>query len=445
MKDLHAKFTPHPGQVEIGRALLSGQFKEIFVAAGRNFGKTELVTYLLWRWALTHPGTNNYYFAPYNKQARAIVWENRKMQGFMPGEYLTKKPGISMKLPLTNLSFIKVDGSDNTEAYRGVKPKGLTIFDEFKDFREEFYTAYDPNRAAFDSPIVIIGTPPDRECQYTQLMEEFQNDPTKAFFRFPTSANPHIKPEWLAHKKAEMYAKGEGDVWQREYEAIYTKGGAAKIFPMLDKEKHVRPHDWMVNQLKRDRKKLSWFAVADPAAASVFGVLFIAINPFNRMVYIMDEIYETDQGEMSVGKIGPRIHDKREELYDDQFAWRNGYDEAESWWRAEMLDRFNEAWEPTQKSLNDKESGLSLIKDLLLSNLVLISDRCVKLFWEMDNYFKDRNGNIPKKNDHLLDTFRYGLAMDNYTVHGEIEEIILPEDEPRPEKLPDIWREGNTW
>jgi hypothetical protein len=445
MKDLHRKFNPHPAQIEIGKAILSGQYKEVFVAAGRNCGKSSIAIYLLWRWALTHPNTNNYYFAPYNKQARSIVWENRAMQGFMPNEYTSKTPGISMKISLMNGSFIKVDGSDNTEAYRGVKPKGLTIFDEFKDFREEFYTAYDPNRAAFDSPILIIGTPPDRECQFTQLMDEFQRDPKKAFFRFPTSANPHIKKQWLDDKKNELYAKGEGDVWQREYEAIYTKGGAAKIFPMLSKERHVRPHDWVLSQIKRDRKKLSWYAVADPAAASVFGVLFVAINPFNRMVYVLDEIYETDQAAMSVGAIGPRIHAKREELYDDHFNWRLVYDEAETWWRSEMLDRYGEGWEPTQKAANDKESGLSLIKDLLLTDKLIMSERCEKLFWEMDNYFKDRNGNIPKKNDHLTDCVRYLTHADNYTTQGEIEEIILPEDMPRPEKLPDVWNTDTNW
>jgi len=69
---------------------------------------------------------------------------------------------------------------------------------------------------------------------------------------------------------------------------------------------------------------------------------------------------------------------------------------------------------PTQKFLNKKEHGLSLIKDLLIHDLVVISDRCEDLITEMEKYAKDDKGNIPKKDDHLIDCFRYLLGAANY-------------------------------
>ena len=154
---LHRKWTPHPAQVELGRALLSGGFLDVFGQCGRNFGKTELVGYLTWRYAFTFPRSENYYFAPYMKQAREIMWASRRIQDFGPKDWIESINNTEMRITFKNGSFIKLDGSDNVDAYRGVKPKGLTIYDEFKDFRPEFHEAYDPNRAAFNSPLLIIG------------------------------------------------------------------------------------------------------------------------------------------------------------------------------------------------------------------------------------------------------------------------------------------------
>lgn len=441
---LHEKWKPHPGQVPIGRALIQEGFNDIFVQAGRNFGKTELVAYLLWRWAKTFPGSENYYFGPYMKQAREILWASRRLQSFGPQEWLKGKPNdTEMRVVLDNDSFIKCDGSDNVEAYRGIKPKGLTIFDEFKDFRPEFYEAYDPNRAAFNSPLIIIGTPPDRECQFTEVAEAFQKNSKKKFFWAPTEQNPYISKDWLKAKKAELYARGEGDVWEREYMARFVKGGASKIFPMLSRD-IVKTHDAIMAELFRDRKKLTWVLFADPAAATCFATLFLAVNPYSKKLYLLDEIYETDQAKMSVKQIGNRIQSIKKELF-DYGEWRQGYDEAEKWFQTEMMDNFEEYFEPSLKSQNDKESGLTLIKDILLQGKLVMSDRCVKMFWELDNYYKDKKGKIPKVNDHLIDCFRYALGAVYYSLTQEKEYIEAEDENFRGARISDDFEHFDNW
>ncbi len=424
LKALHARWTPHSAQVEIGRALLGERKKEVFAQCGRNLGKSELTGYLMWRWAWTFPGSENYYFSPYMKQSREIMWASRRIQEFGPKEWITKINEQEMRIYFQNGSFIKLDGSDNVEAYRGVKPKGLTVFDEFKDFRPEFYEAYDPNRAAHDTPLFIIGTPPEFECQFTHVANSWSQDPNKAFFKFPTSANPHISRDWLEKKKAELYSRGEGDKWEREYMAEFVRGGASRIFPMLNSSLQVLPHTVMLHRIAKDRRKLSWYAWADPAGASCFAVLFVAINPYTREVFVLDEIYETSQAEMTVIKIGERIQSIVAELA-PKAEWRYGYDEAEAWFRNEMLNHFELPFEPTSKAKHDKLSGLSLIKDMLLKGKLYISDRCKKLFWEMDQYRKDSNGRIPKLNDHAIDCLRYVLDADHYALTESVE--YLPE------------------
>lgn len=430
LKNLHELWSPHPAQVRIGQALLHEGFKSVFAQCGRNFGKTELVSYLLWRYAITYPGSENYYFAPYMKQAREILWASKRIQSFGPSVLLTGAPNnTEMRLTFANGSFIKLDGSDNVDAYRGVKPKGLTVFDEFKDFRPEFFEAYDPNRAAHDSPLLIIGTPPEFENQFNAVAQTHRNTASKAYFRFPTSANPHISKAWLNAKREELVAMGEPDVWEREYEARFVKGGKKSVFPKLPEP---TDHERVVAMIQRDRKKLEWFVWCDPAAASVFGVLFAAINPYSKTVYLLDEIYESDVSEMTVNRIGPRLIELRDNLFRDiEVEWRHGYDEAATWFANEMLDHFSIGFEPTQKASNDKESGFSLIRDIIHNGKLVISSRCSKLLWEMEQAKRDDRGKIVKANDHLVDCLRYIIGAAKYSL------VNVPEvnREADPEKF----------
>jgi hypothetical protein len=418
--ELHQNWQLHPAQIPIARALFTEDFKDIFVEAGRNFGKSMIVSYMLWRYALFNPGSENYYFAPYMKQAREILWASGRMQSFGPKHYIQGDPNnTEMRLTFKNGSFIKLDGSDNVEAYRGVKPRGLSVYDEFKDFRRGFHDAYDPNRAAHNSPLVIIGTPPDIECEFTELCEEFKRDPKKRYFWAPSEANPHIMKDWLDRKKAELIAKGEDDVWEREYMARFVKGGKRSIFPMFRKELFMRTHSEIMGYLSKDLHKLNWHLVADPGTITRFGALFIALNPYSQTIYVLDEIYESQPENTSVMKIWPLMRSKQLDLlsfrdnYEDR--WQYTCDEAESWFINELNSRFNIYFAPTQKAYNDKEAGLSFMKDIFLKKKLIISDRCPNFISELEGYLKTDKGQIPKMNDHLIDCLAEGTLIEtNY-------------------------------
>lgn len=436
---------PHDAQVMIGSPLITGEVNEVFAQCGRNLGKTAIVCYLLWRYAASFPGSENYYFAPYMKQAREIIWATNRIQSQGPKRWIASVNNTEMRIVFTNGSFIKCDGSDNVEAYRGVKPRGLSVFDEFKDFKPEFYEAYDPNRAAHNSPLLIVGTPPDEEGLFTKVADNFKVSPNKRFIKAPSSANPHLSREWLEAKKAELYARGDGDQWEREYEANFVKGGSKRIFPMFN-DSFVKPYDQVLSLIARDKRKLEWFIWTDPAAASVFGALFAALNPYTKTWYFLDEIYESKQEEMTVKRIGKRILNTRDTLFIDRYnKWRQGYDEAETWFANEMLDHFGEHFEPTQKMRNNKLQGITLLKDAFLQNKVVITDRCKNFVWELERYKKDDNGKIEKKEDHLIDCARYCLAAANYTLNEEREPIESKQDDFRGARLEDDFPQIKEW
>ena len=418
INDLHAYWEPHDEQITVGKALFNDDVRHMFVQCGRKWGKSELAIYMLWRWCLTFQNASCYYISPFAKQSKEIIWANKRLQNFGSRNYITSVNNSELRINFTNGSFIKCDGSDNFEAYRGITPH-LVLYDEFKDFRPEFHISMAPNLSVHNAPLIIIGTPPDYENQYVQLAEEYKLDPKKRFFQFSSFGNPHIDREWLENEKKTLYARGEGDVWEREYMGRFVTGGINSIFPMLSK-RYIYKHDDVIRGIDRDKKKLSWFCVCDPGTTTCFAVLFGCINPYTQQIYLLDEIYETDQKKTSVNVIGQTIKQMKNELY-ARGDWTQCADEAAAWFIAEMADRFDEGFLPTQKSLNKKDEGLGLIKDIMLQDKLIISDRCKKLYWEMENYVRDKFNRIPKVNDHLIDCFRYLLDIAGYSLNTRLE------------------------
>lgn len=410
------------GQVKVGRALFTEDKRRIFVSAGRKWGKTELIVYFLARWGKMHPGRGCFYVCPELKQARKLVWTDPRVKNFVPQEWISKINETEMRIQLDNGSYIQIDGSDNYEAHRGSRP-GIIVYEESKDHKRRFREIMRPNMLVYNAPEIHIGTPPsdddseEVQAYWDELEAEFKDDPNAFYYNGTTWENPHNDVNWLKAERARLYAKGEGYVWEREYEAKRVRGGTQKIFPMLpDKEIALTPHDELMGRLWRDRKKLEWYGWNDPAGATCFASLFCAINPFTRDVYWLDEIYEQEQREMTTLKIGRRFIDKRDELNEDVEAWRLGYDEAATWFFNEWVENFPDepGLEPSHKAANNKEVGLSRIKDIMLAGKWHMSDRCQKFYWELTNYRKDSKGKIPKKNDHLIDDARYILAAAGY-------------------------------
>jgi hypothetical protein len=353
-------------------------------------------------------------FEPEQKQAKEILWASGRIQNFGPKDWLDGEPNnTEMRLKFKNGSFIKIDGSDNYESYRGVKPRGLIIYDELKDINPKFLDAFEPNRAAFDPPALWIGTPPEVENHYIHYMEEAKNNPRWKFFHAPTSLNPFIKREWLADKEAYYKRIGDYETWLREYEAIFVKGGKSHVFPQ-----------WLklgltVNIWPSDVKHWRCFVVFDPASSSTFGVLFILYHPYLKRIKIVQEIYEQDPSLMTTRKIWERVKSKIaliEAVGIKEFTYV--YDEAATWFRNEMneIDALIH-FEPTRKAKSDKESGIGLIRDALDQGLVEVSIDCTNFKWEMDNYVKDSNGRFIKARDHLIDCFRYFLDSAGFNLN----------------------------
>ncbi len=472
LRDLHEVWKPHAGQIPVGKKMFYDGSRWVFIECGRKWGKTEWCTYLLYRMALLKPGGQFYYVAPFYNQAAEIIWEPRRLQDFLGpyrDKYVAKVRDSDRRIILHNGSFIKLVGSDNFEAGRGFNPDGA-IYDEFKDHDIRFDKGFRPNLITKKGWLCIVGTPPDADDQhfFFKTADDFAQRSRGAYFNMPTHTNPHIDPEELKEDEEAYRKRGEYADFQREYLAMRVRGGAGTIFPMFQPAKvdhlsgvikeysnHVVKDEEIMEKIRRYPKDYDFYGCFDPGTTSCFAFLAIAIHKYTKEIYCLREIYETDANEASTLQIFPRAMRIIEEIHGHLDRWTLIYDNAAAWFATEVAYHYGSAILPCDKDLKNKENKISLIKDCLLQNFLVMSEKCPKLAWEMLNYAKDENGKIPKKNDHLLDCLRYIYNAAAYDVlprkrkldpRVERDHRILPVDselDPRAiiDPYEDIYRE----
>lgn len=420
---------------------------------GRQWGKTVLSAYLTVRWAALNPNARIYYFCPERKQVKKTFWD--KLLRFLPEELVAEdgKNIADLTVTLFNGSKIICDGSDNIDSARGISAD-LLLIDEFKDFNPEFwFEVGEPSLSATKGRALFLGTPPKRSNKnyegYIHIANSCKEDKSLgAWHKFPTSVNPAQSLERLNRIKKRLEDMGMIDVWMREYEAEIVEGGADAIFPMFTEVAHCRSRAQLIKDIEKDRHKLDWYVIVDPGTTTCFAALICALNPYNKMLYVLDEVYEKRMEYTSTQMIWPIIEQKMQRWYpgSEHNIWTRVYDEAAAWFANEMAYQYNLGFMATSKAHNKKEEGLSLIKDQMLKRKILINNEdCPNLVLEIKGYMKDDKGEIPKKDDHAIDCIRYMNGACNY-MFLVTQEPIMVNDKPRFSRtLEQDMREEGDW
>ena len=455
--EMHKFWSPHSGQAPVAYALFRLYKRYVFMQCGRKLGKTDLAIYCMYMFAMLFPGSQIYYIADTMKHAGELVWENGRLPRFflspkkyhwetdeeykerrelgkaLHEKYILKGNESEMRLTFKNDSFIKVDGAENYANADGIEPDFI-VYDEFKHHDPRFNEAMEPNLRVKRAPLLIVGTPPEELGSYYEKIANSTKRASYGYFcRRPSYLNPVIyplgesDPDFIEECK-KYESRGEDDVKRRELYAEIVLSGSKAIFPVLelpeydwDKEeyigysRHVRPRAELMAEIKHRSKDWDYHVVFDPGSSVCFAVIFLALNKIDKRVYIIDEIYETDQRETTARKIIEKARVKWRKIngYDDN--WTKSYDNAAKWFENEVWDLYPEiSLEPCEKDIgtrgdDKKDVKLSMIKDMMIHDKLIIAKECKFTIWEMVNYRKDDKGKIPKENDHLIDAFRYGL------------------------------------
>lgn len=459
-KKVGLKSALHEGQVKALAGILKDEIDTLLIASGRKWAKTETLLYSLWRQAGLYPGSACYYVAPTREQAKKLIWDTRRLHNYMPSHYMEGRPNNrDLMIRLKNGSFIQLMGSENYEAANGLSPH-LIIYDEFKAFHPSFHRTMGPNRVTHGAKLLVVGTMADdlavNKKEYWGLYKFCKESENADIYVGTTFDNPINKLP--AQRKAILAeielleARGDHDVVQREFYSKIIPGGSRSIFPQFSEAKHVRKHELIMEEIGKDLKEMQLVNGLDPGTAICFGGIFIAIHPYNKKVYVLDELYVTDQKKNHTTAVFSEVLKKSKDItpHIPLDEWILVYDQAAAWFQKEVQANFGYSYMPTMKHLNKKEEGISLMRDLFAHDLIVISDKCKNFIEEIKSYAKDKNGNIPKNDsvsDHICDSFRYSLYAANYNL---VEALRKKEDptyihaDRDPSRFPD-WEDGSEF
>lgn len=435
---------PHTGQLELARLVFNEGYKDIMEQCGRNYGKSHGLRYCAIRFAIQNDRTAVYIGAPERLHAYEIHWTNPEsnLLSMIPPEFLLEGDDATNKTELRinfkNGSYIKLFGVENVSALRGIKPHFLGC-DEFQDWSETAWVGMAPNLIAKKATVVKIGTPPDADCFYIKhrghILQRIKEGSKRHHYReLPTSKNPRLDASWLEEIKKELYAKGQEAVWKREYLAQYVPGGAGAVFPTWDR-KFIRPHDELEALVRNDSHKLRWFTICDPGSTSTFAVLFACYHQFNSKLYLMGEIYEQDPKQTRAMQIFERIQ-RTEQALAPSAKWTRIYDQAARWFANEVQYHYRINLLPTNKQADTKDRNISLLKDIMYHEALMVSDRCPRFVEEIEGYVLKDNGELPDERDHLMDCLNYLAAAANFRFSN-----ARTDNDPRD---PNGWRRAKT-
>jgi len=230
------------------------------------------------------------YVAPEKQQAKNIVWKDPTVLfKYLPQELIRKKNEVELTVYLKNKSVFYVEGADNVDRLRGIKPKGV-ILDEYAQMKPEVW-----NEVLFPAInqsggwAIFIGTFKGKNHFYNffskywdwEKLEYIQNDNYFAFW-LPFNKNPHFTQEQERLARESM-PPGQ---FNQEYGCLPMEG-ASNVFPSLK--------DLMTGSLKEPHPSHLYSMGVDLAKVRDYTAVSIIDRNTHELV-----LQERWQGEWSV-------------------------------------------------------------------------------------------------------------------------------------------------
>lgn len=419
--------------------------RRIFLENSRKWGKTEWAIDMCWRLGNLIQNGQGYFFSSYLKNVLETIWENGRLKNHGPADYIEGTSETETRLTFSSGTFIKCEGALEFQVGRGFNPDFL-ILDEFADYTREFWAAVSSNLIPKNAYCFVMGSIPEvledepgKPTLYIAVADLWKKrmEEGHALYGYVNQnwrVNPHNDPALIEQDIADLREMGMEDVAEREYEAKRVVGGGKRIIANFDPEIHVKPHAWILERFSRDLHHLTKISGCDPGSSSVFGALIVIINPWNKEVYVVDEIHETDERETMVAVLIPKLLEMEKQYSTEPDDFIRVYDEAAKMFQLEVASQFDIGFLPTEKSVNSIEDGVSIIRTIFRLKKCFVSDRCRYLAHELLNWRKKKNGEFSKDGKHLIDCFRYALHVAGYEVPMEDrpeEERVLEWQKPR--------------
>lgn len=376
----------------------------LVLACGRRSGKTYFSALKILDFVQKNPNSIVNYIAPYQNQARNIMWE--LMKQLTPQHWIEKTNENELKINLTNGSIIQLKGADlKPDRLRGIRIDFL-VLDEvayFKNWKTVWVDVLRPTLIDSKGKAIFISNPNGYNHFYDIYQKGLKEEDEYKSYHFTTYDNNHLEKEELdALSKEYQY---DQDAYQQEIMAEFIRF-SGMVFSGFSRHKHFIPPIEFP-------KGTNYYRGIDFGFRNETAVVFLAVTPDNK-VYLYDIIYKTQV-------LTPELAVLIKQKSVDKFFNGTWADSAQMSDIAE-LRKYGISINPVSKSVyktSTKSESFVMYKTRKLQQLIsadkfYIFNHLDDALFEFENYkFKEvyQNGTkqeIPLKvKDHIIDATSY--------------------------------------
>jgi len=274
----------HHAQQKIIDAYNSKKYKTIIVAAGRRFGKSKLMAFLLIFLCSTQKNKKYAVIAPFYSNARIIY---REIKNYIEkNNILSKLVKRTVESPYMAIEFktgctIDFRSADNPTSIRG-ESYHLVILDEAAFIKDDVVKyVIKPLLLDYDAPLIEISTPNGYNHFYESYLMGVNKQNRHISFKFPSWDNPYISNRAIEEIKQEV---GEDSpVWKQEYCAEFIDDNEA-VFKWEYIQQCI---DGTINLLKSGEKGHQYVMGVDLAKFddyTAITILDVGVKPY-KLVY----------------------------------------------------------------------------------------------------------------------------------------------------------------
>lgn len=356
------------------------------VNCGRRWGKTTLSILEMVAKAVSKNGRHIAYIAPTYQQARDIAWtELKKLCKPVIVTTNEARLEIVVKTQDGGTSTIWLRGWESIETLRGQRFDFIVI-DEIAMMRKfwvNWQEVIRPTLTDSKGEVLFISTPKG----FNHFYELYNTDDVDyKSFHYTTYDNPELTKEEIDKAKQEMHE----DKFSQEYLADFRKQEGL-IYKEFNRDLHI--YDKEVTRVVETIAGVD-FGFNNPTC-----VLHIK-KDFDGVLWVDDEWYVKGRTEQQIAD------------YIKSCKFNAIYPDPENPSAISVLNREGLPVREVKKGKDSVESGISQVRDMFMTNRLMINKNCQNLISELETYCTDEDGKIVKENDHALDALRYMVMSD---------------------------------
>jgi len=370
------------------------------INAGRRFGKSFLIAWEMFAFAVSNENARVPYYAPTRDDARDIMWKQLKdiCGPLIIGEPNESRLEINIRNKFGGQSLIVLYGWEAVqERGKGVGVKNNHIFfdevSKYKNFMFGWEEILSPTLLDLKGGATFISTPNGFNHFYDLSLMEGKN-PDWKYFHFTTFDNPHIDKDEITKKKAEITE----DRFAQEYLGEFRKREGL-VYKEFRRDQHV------LSELHVGFETLYTLGGVDWGFTHPAAVITI-LKDYSGNYYITDEYYESGHTEDEVA---------------DQVVGRKFnkvYPDPENASGISALKKRGVNVRTVIKNKGSVKAGIDKVRELLKQNRLFVLSNCVNVIQEFESYsYPDDKGKLPNENplkegDDAMDAIRYVIMTD---------------------------------